>query len=272
LTIEPYLDGIKAAVGQLSQHQGTAAAQAIMTTDRFPKTAQFDGDGWSIGAMFKGVGMISPALATMLSVITTDVLVDQATAQAALDQATDLTFNRLDTDGCMSTNDSVILMASGASLIKPSQTELTSALTAVCTDLAGQCLADAEGASHEIAIHVINASSETAALAVGRAIARSNLFKCAIFGNDPNWGRVLAAAGTVAVEVAPFDPTKVGVTINGVKVCQAGGIGQSPSLINLANQRLVEIEVDLQAGPVSATVLTNDLTHDYVTENAEYSS
>ena len=272
LPIDQVCDGIEQAVQAAQADGGQAAAEAIMTTDTHPKTTAQDYDGWSVGGMAKGAGMIAPGMATLLVVVTTDAVTDNATAQRALAAAAEQTFNRIDSDGCMSTNDTLILLASGASGVTPSETELTSAVTTACHSLAQQCIGDAEGASHEIAITVQCASSEQAALAVARAIARSNLFKCAVFGNDPNWGRILSAAGTVPPEAAPFDARQVDVSINGVMVCRGGGVGEPRELVQMAARRRVEVVVNLKAGTRQATVYGNDLTYDYVKENAEYST
>ena len=251
---------------------GAAAAEAIMTTDTRPKTTAATAPaGYRIGGMAKGAGMLAPELATMLVTLTTDAVLTPAQAQTALEEACRTTFNRIDSDGCMSTNDTVILLASGESGITPDPAEFTATLTACCADLARQLIGDAEGASHDIRIDVTGATTEAAALAVARAIARSNLLKTAIFGNDPNWGRVLSAAGTVPPDVAPYDPTQVDVTINGVTVCVGGGVGADRDLVDLAG-RDVGIVVGLSAGDASATLWTNDLTHDYVHENSAYSS
>jgi len=269
LPMDAITRGVSIAAETLDAQGGSDAAQAIMTTDTVPKTAVESVDGWTVGGMAKGAGMLAPALATMLVVITTDAVLTAAEADAALREATRLTFDRTDSDGCMSTNDTVILMASGASGVRPSTEAFTEALTAVCGDLASQLLADAEGAAHDIAIHVENAATEDDALDVARCIARSNLFKCAVFGNDPNWGRVLAAAGT---SKATFDPDAVSVSFNGVEVFTSGGLGADRSLVDLKSSRDVDVTVDLAAGDAYATVWTNDLTYDYVKENAEYSS
>lgn len=276
LDMEALLSGADTAVASLSADGGADAAVAIMTTDSVPKTAATtrsspDGE-WSVGGIAKGAGMLAPALATMLVVITTDAVVDADTADEALRLATATTFDRIDSDGCMSTNDTVILMASGASGVTPSAEELTEAVTEVSAQLARALIADAEGASHDIAVTVNSAPSEDAALEVARAISRSNLFKAAVFGNDPNWGRALAAAGTVPYERAPFDPDKVDVSINSVTVCRAGGVGDDRNLVNLAASREVDVTVELNAGDATATIWTNDLTHDYVHENSAYST
>lgn len=247
---------------------GDAAARAIMTTDTRPKTAVFEGDGWRIGAMAKGAGMLAPGLATMLVVITTDAGLEPAALDSALRDAARASFDRLDSDGCMSTNDQVTLLASGASGVSPTLEAFTAGLTAVCLDLARQLQRDAEGASHDIDIEVTGAATEPDAVEVARSVARSNLFKTAIFGNDPNWGRVLAAIGTTSAE---FDPYDVDVSINGVRVCHAGQPDRPRDQVDLTG-RDVFVHIELHAGQASATLLTNDLTHDYVHENSAYSS
>jgi glutamate N-acetyltransferase/amino-acid N-acetyltransferase len=266
------LAGITAAAAVLAAGGGPRAAEAIMTTDTVAKTVHVVRDGWSVGGMAKGAGMLAPALATMLCVLTTDAAVDAADADAALRTATRLTFDRIDSDGCMSTSDTVVVMASGASGVRVGLDELTTALTEACAALARALIADAEGASHDIAVDVVGAQTEEAAVAVARAVTRSNLVKAAIFGNDPNWGRILAQVGTVPEEVAAFDPELLDVTINGVQVCRAGGAHEPRHLVDLAATREVHITVDLHAGPASATVWTNDLTHGYVHENSAYST
>ncbi|GAB3822723.1 bifunctional glutamate N-acetyltransferase/amino-acid acetyltransferase ArgJ [Tessaracoccus terricola] len=260
--------GINAACGSLSADGGADAARAIMTTDTVHKQAGITRDGWSVGGMAKGAGMLAPGLATMLVVLTTDADVPATELDTALREACRLSFDRADSDGCMSTNDTVIVMASGASGQRPGTEEFTAALTGLCQDLARQLIADAEGAAHEITIEVTGAASEQDAEDVGREIARSNLFKCAVFGNDPNWGRVLSAIGVTDAE---FDPDRLDVSFNGVQVCIGGQIGQDRSLVDLTG-RQVHVLVDLNAGDQAATILTNDLTYDYVKENAEYSS
>ncbi len=265
---EKVLAGVDAAVLALSDNGGFDASEAIMTTDSKPKRSVRSGEGWSIGGMAKGAGMLAPGLATMLVVITTDAHLSSPELDSALREATRLTFDRLDSDGCMSTNDTVALMASGASGITPSAEEFQSVLTAVCKDLALQLLADAEGSSHDIAIEVVNAASEADAVEVGKSIARNNLFKAAIYGNDPNWGRILAAVGTTSAE---FDPYDIDVEINGVSVSRKGQPDQSRDLIDLT-PRAVQLRVSLNAGVESAMVWTNDLTHEYVEENSAYSS
>ncbi|MGZ4719890.1 bifunctional glutamate N-acetyltransferase/amino-acid acetyltransferase ArgJ [Oryzihumus sp.] len=268
LPMDRLIAGIDAGVAALAGNGGDAAATAIMTTDTVSKQAVAAGDGWLVGGMAKGAGMLAPALATMLVVVTTDAVADPATLDAALRDATAQTFDRVDSDGCMSTNDTVLLLASGASGVTPTVSELTDAVTAVCADLARQLVADAEGARHDIAVEVRSAASLADALEVARAVARNNLFKCAVFGGDPNWGRVLAAVGTTA---AAFEPDQLDVSINGVRVCRAGGVGQDRSLVDLSD-REVHVVVDLHASADTATVWTNDLTHDYVHENSAYST
>ncbi len=261
-------EGVHAAVARLSAEGGGDAAQAIMTTDTTPKTVVVEGNGWRIGGMAKGAGMLAPGLATMLVVLTTDADVPAALLDAALRDATRVTFDRLDSDGCMSTNDQVTLMASAASGVTPEPGAFRSALTQACRELAEQLQADAEGASHDIAIEVRGALTEDDAVEVGRSVARNNLFKAAIFGNDPNWGRVLAAIGTTR---APFDPYLVDVSMNGVRVCHAGRPDAPRSLVDLT-PRATHVLIELHAGAASATILTNDLTHDYVHENSAYAS
>jgi glutamate N-acetyltransferase / amino-acid N-acetyltransferase len=260
--------GITKLVQVLSDDGGLVAAEAIMTTDSVPKQASFTDEGWSIGGMAKGAGMLAPGLATMLVVLTTDAIVDQDLLHDQLENACSRSFDRIDSDGCMSTNDAVILMSSGASGVRPAATDFQGALNEICQDLARQLLADAEGAAHTIAVEVRHAASEDDAVNVGRAIARSNLFKCAVFGQDPNWGRVLAAIGTTA---ADFEPDRVDVAFNGVQVCRDGSIGDPRELVDLSGHD-VHVEVDLRNGHHSATIWTNDLSYDYVKENAEYAT
>ncbi|AZS43416.1 bifunctional glutamate N-acetyltransferase/amino-acid acetyltransferase ArgJ [Microbacterium oleivorans] len=262
------LDGVDQGIAALSTDGGEAASLAIMTTDSRPKRSVVTRGGWTIGGMAKGAGMLAPGLATMLVVVTTDADLDAAAADAALREATRVSFDRLDSDGCMSTNDQVTLLASGASGIRPDPVEFTSALTELCLDLAAQLQGDAEGASHDITIEVVGAANEDDAVTVGRSVARNNLFKAAIFGNDPNWGRVLAAIGTTD---AAFDPYDVDVSFNGVRVCTAGGPDRPREEVDLT-PRATHILVDLRVGDAAATILTNDLTHDYVHENSAYSS
>ena len=260
--------GIEQAVTGLSADGGGAAAQAIMTTDTVPKMSVREGAGYAIGGMAKGAGMLAPGLATMLVFITTDADVNSDVLDRALRHATNKTFDRIDSDGCMSTNDTVIAMANGASGKKPDDQEFTNVLTDVCADLARQLIADAEGASKDIAITVHSATSEADALEAARAISRSNLLKCAIHGEDPNWGRVLSALGTTS---AAFESDQVDVAINGVTVCRGGGVGDDRDLVDMSG-RDVRVDVHLNAGDAQATIWTNDLTADYVHENSAYST
>jgi glutamate N-acetyltransferase/amino-acid N-acetyltransferase len=268
LPMDKLLPGVTAAVKALKADGGPAAAQAIMTTDTVAKNAVVRGDGWSVGGMAKGAGMLAPALATMLVVLTTDAVAGSETLDTALREATRLTFDRIDADGCMSTNDTVLLLASGASDVQPSQEELTAAVTAVCDDLARQLIDDAEGATKHIAIEVQGAASEADAVEVGRTVARNNLVKTALFGNDPNWGRILAAVGTTA---AAFAPDRIDVAVNGVWVCRGGAAAEDRSKVDLSG-RDVTITVHLHEGEMSATIRTTDLSHAYVHENSAYSS
>lgn len=272
LPMDKLLPGVDQAAAALSNEGGQDAAAAIMTTDSVAKTAEVRRDGWAIGGIAKGAGMLAPGLATMLVVVTTDAEISAEVADRALRAATAVTYDRVDSDGCMSTNDSVVLMVSGASGVAPSEEEFTAALTELNANLARQLVADAEGATHDIAVTVANASSEAAAVEVARAVTRSVLFKAAIFGNDANWGRVLSAVGTVPEHIAPYDPAQLDVSINGVMVCRAGGVGESRDLVDIAANREVQVLVDLHAGDHTVTVWTNDLTHDYVHENSAYSS
>ena len=262
------LAGVDAAHAALSTDGGQDAAEAIMTTDSVSKQVVVEGAGWSIGGMAKGAGMLAPQLATMLVVLTTDAVVPAADLDTALRAATRVSFDRLDSDGCMSTNDTVTVMASGASGITPTLEDFTAALTQACTDLAMQLLEDAEGADHEIAITTLNAATEDEAVEVSRSVARSNLFKAAVFGNDPNWGRVLASIGTTT---AQFDPADLDVAINGVWVCRQSTPHADPATVDL-HPREVSVTIDLKTGSERATVWTNDLTHAYVHENSAYSS
>ena len=272
LPMDKVFDGIDGAARMLADDGGADAATAIMTTDTVPKTAvatrRAPGGTVTAGGMAKGAGMLAPALATMLVVITTDALVDTVQADRALRRATALTFDRIDSDGCMSTNDTVLLLASGSSGQGLDDSELEALLVEVCSDLARQLIADAEGASKDIAVTVNGAVSEREAVEVARSIARSNLLKCAIHGEDPNWGRVLSAVGTTS---AAFEPDGVDVVMNGVTVCRGGAIGDDRALVDMSG-RLVLIDVFLGAGSAKATVLTNDLTADYVHENSAYAT
>jgi glutamate N-acetyltransferase/amino-acid N-acetyltransferase len=269
LDLAKVIAGVTSAAAALSPDGGLDAATAIMTTDSVQKTSTYSSEaGWTVGGMAKGAGMLAPGLATMLVVITTDAVVDSATLDAALRAATRVSFDRLDSDGCMSTNDQVTLLASGASAVEPDATEFEYAVIDICTNLAVQLQADAEGASHDISILVEHAASEDDAVEVGRSVARNNLFKAAIFGNDPNWGRVLAAIGTTSAE---FDPYNVDVWMNGVRVCSQGAPDASRDEVDLT-PRAVNIVIDLLVGEANATIRTNDLTHDYVHENSAYAS
>ncbi|MDQ2750319.1 MAG: bifunctional glutamate N-acetyltransferase/amino-acid acetyltransferase ArgJ [Actinomycetota bacterium] len=269
LPMPELLAGVAAAAAGLSAAGGADAADAIRTTDTVPKqSAVTHEDGWTVGGMAKGAGMLAPGLATMLCVLTTDAVLDGAALDKALRAATRISFDRVDADGCMSTNDTVVLLASGASGSAPEPGEFGRALNQVCLDLARQLLADAEGATKEVAVQVAGAAGEDDAVEVGRSIAGNNLLKCALFGNDPNWGRILAAVGTTG---AAFEPDKLDVAINGVQVCRAGAAGQDRSLVDLTG-RGVHIFVDLHAGDSEATIWTNDLSHAYVEENSAYSS
>ncbi|MGY1616439.1 bifunctional glutamate N-acetyltransferase/amino-acid acetyltransferase ArgJ [Geodermatophilus sp. SYSU D00691] len=262
------LAGVTDAVKALSADGGPDAARAIMTTDTVPKTTVQERDGWTVGGMAKGAGMLAPSLATMLVVLTTDAVVDPDVLQRALEAATSVSVERVDSDGCLSTNDTVVVMANGAGGVTPSEEELTAALTAAAADLAMQLLADAEGSTKDIAITVRGAASVQDALTAGRACARNNLLKTALFGNDPNWGRVLAAIGTTD---AAFEPDRVDVTINGVTVCRGGAIGDPREGVDLTG-RAITIDVDLDAGTEQATIWTNDLSLAYVHENSAYST
>jgi glutamate N-acetyltransferase/amino-acid N-acetyltransferase len=262
------LAGVDAAYAALDPDGGPAAAEAIMTTDSVPKLTVHEAAGWSVGGIAKGAGMLAPQLATMLVVLTTDAVASAEDLDTALRAATRASFDRLDSDGCMSTNDTVTVMASGASDVTPTVDELATALTVVCNDLARQLLADAEGADHEIAITIHNAATEDDAVDVGRSIARSNLFKAAVFGKDPNWGRVLASIGTTD---AVFDPADLDVAINDVWVCRKSTPAADPATVDLTG-RQVTVTVDLKSGSEQATIWTNDLTHAYVHENSAYSS
>lgn len=268
LPMDKLLPGIETAAAALSEDGGEAAAIAIKTTDTVHKTATVSRDGWTVGGMAKGAGMLAPGLATMLVVLTTDADLDSATLDRALRAATRTTFDRVDSDGCMSTNDTVLLLASGASGRVPAYEEFAEAVSTVCDDLARQLIGDAEGASKDIRIEVIGAASEDDAVEVGRSIARNNLLKCAIHGEDPNWGRVLSAIGTTK---AAFDPDRLNVAINGVWVCKNGSVGEDRDLVSM-KAREVHITADLSTGSESAVIWANDLTADYVHENSAYSS
>ena len=269
LPMDKLLPGVDAAVAEASRAGGLAAADAIRTTDTVVKIAFRRGTGgYTVGGMAKGAGMLAPALATMLCVLTTDADLPAAELDAALRSATAVTFDRLDTDGCMSTNDTVLLLASGAAGVTPDRGEFATTLTEVCADLARQLQLDAEGAEKMITIEVVGAASESDAVTAGRAVARNDLLKCAIGGEDPNWGRVLSAVGTTD---AVFEPDRLNVAINGIWVCRHGAAGDERSKVDL-KPKDVTITVDLSAGPHSAIILTTDLTAAYVHENSAYST
>ncbi|KFF96260.1 N-acetylglutamate synthase [Streptomyces scabiei] len=268
LPMDKLLAGVETAAARLSADGGEQAAVAIKTTDTVHKTAVYEGDGWTVGGMAKGAGMLAPGLATMLAVLTTDADVPSAALATALRDATRTTFDRVDSDGCMSTNDTVLLLASGAAEVTPGPGEFAEAVRVVCADLARQLIGDAEGASKDIRIEVVGADSEADAVEVGRTIARNNLLKCAVHGEDPNWGRVLSAIGTTA---AVFDPDRLNVAINDVWVCKSGSVGDDRALVDMRG-REVRITADLAAGTESAVIWANDLTAQYVHENSEYSS
>ncbi|MEU6367734.1 bifunctional glutamate N-acetyltransferase/amino-acid acetyltransferase ArgJ [Streptomyces sp. NPDC046931] len=268
LPMDKLLPGIDTAAAQLSEHGGEKAAIAIKTTDTVHKTSVVTRDGWTVGGMAKGAGMLAPGLATMLVVLTTDADTDNESLDRALRAATKVTFDRVDSDGCMSTNDTVLLLASGASGITPGHEEFAEAVREVCADLGRQLIGDAEGAGKDIKVEVVGAATEADAVEVGRSIARNNLLKCAIHGEDPNWGRVLSAIGTTG---AAFEPDQLNVAINGVWVCKNGSVGEDRELVDM-RYREVHIVADLAAGSETATIWTNDLTADYVHENSAYSS
>ena len=274
LPLDHVLSGADKAFAALADtaQAGADASHAIMNTDTKPKTVELEGsNGFHVGGMVKGSGMIAPQLATMLCVITTDAVVSAGQLQAALNAGVEMSFNRIDVDGCMSTNDTVLLLASGASGIEPDPDEFNDLVAQATASLARQIIGDGEGASHDIRVKVIGATTEDAALACGRAVAASNLLKCAISGNDPNWGRIVSSLGTVPPEVAPYDSNKVTVDVNGVRICENGGAGRDRSEVDMT-PREVHIDIDLHAGNAEATVWTDDLTHEYVHINADYES
>lgn len=274
LPLDHVLSGTEAAFAALSDsiEAGENASYAIMTTDTKPKTVELEGStGFRVGGMVKGSGMIAPQLATMLCVITTDAVVNAGQLQAALNAGVEMSFNRIDVDGCMSTNDTVLLLASGASDVEPDPDEFNDLVAKATASLARQIVGDGEGASHDIRVKVTGATTEDAALACGRAVAASNLLKCAIAGNDPNWGRILSSLGTVSPEDAPFDAEKVTVDVNGVRICENGGAGRDRSEVDMT-PREVHIDIDLNEGDAEASVWTDDLTHEYVHINADYES
>jgi glutamate N-acetyltransferase/amino-acid N-acetyltransferase len=268
LPMTALLDGVGKAVAALSADGGNDAADAIRTTDSVSKTAVARAAGVTVGGMAKGAGMLAPGMATMLCVLTTDAVATPAELDAMLRDATRTTFDRVDADGCMSTNDTVLLLASGASGVAASDCGLHELVVSVCADLAGQLVADAEGASKDVTIDVVHAATEDDAVEVGRAVARSALLKCALYGNDPNWGRVLAAVGTTS---AVFEPDELDVAINNVWVCRNGAAAEDRTLVDMT-PREVSITVDLNAGAASATIRTTDLTVAYVHENSAYST
>jgi glutamate N-acetyltransferase / amino-acid N-acetyltransferase len=268
LPMDKLLPGVEQAARALAADGGEAAAIAIRTTDTVHKTAAVTVGDWTVGGMAKGAGMLAPGLATMLVVLTTDAEVPAAELDTALRTATRTTFDRIDSDGCMSTNDTVLLLSSGASGSAPDPAEFAEAVRAVCADLARQLIGDAEGASKEVRIDVTGAATEDEALDVARTVARNNLLKCALHGEDPNWGRVLAAIGTTS---AAFDPDRLDVAINGVWVCKDGAAGEDRDLVDMSAREVV-ITADLNAGSAAATVWTNDLTAEYVHENSAYST
>ena len=267
LPMDKIIRGLDSIAKNLSSDGLQSSAQAIMTTDSVPKISSTSVEGTQFAGIAKGAGMLAPALATMLSVVMSDAIVS-TNAQNIFQRATDRTFNRIDSDGCTSTNDTVLFMSSGASGIAISDQELEKALMAVCGSLADQLIADAEGSTKTVAVKVLNAVTEQDAVEVGRACARNNLLKAAIFGGDPNWGRVLAAAGTAD---AHLNPLTIDVRLNGVQVCTNSAPDADKATVNFV-ARLVEIEIDLKVGKSTATILTNDLSHDYVHENSAYSS
>ena len=267
LPMPKIIAGIESIVPALSNDGLQASAQAIMTTDSVPKIATVTFKGAEFAGIAKGAGMLAPALATMLSVVMTDAVVSE-NVQEIFQRATDRTYNRIDSDGCTSTNDTVLFMSSGASGVTITDYELEDMLMQVCGSLAAQLIADAEGSTKTVAIKVLNAASEKEAVEVGRACARNNLLKAAIFGGDPNWGRVLAAVGTAD---AHMDPLSIDVKLNGVQVCSDSAPDADKTTVNF-EARLVEIEIDLKVGTSTATIMTNDLTHDYVHENSAYST
>jgi glutamate N-acetyltransferase/amino-acid N-acetyltransferase len=268
LAMDLLLAGIDTALGALDAAGGPAAAEAIRTTDTVAKQAVGSAGGVTVGGMIKGAGMLAPGLATLLCVLTTDAVADAAALDSVLRRATRLTLDRVDTDGCMSTNDTVLLLASGASGVTPPPDQLYGLVHAVLSDLAGQLIADAEGATKQVRVEVIRAACESDAVEVGRSVARSDLLKCALYGGDPNWGRVLAAAGTTQ---AAFDPLTLDVTINGVMICRESAPGDARELVDLSGPD-VAITIDLKAGAAEATILTTDLTVGYVHENSAYST
>jgi glutamate N-acetyltransferase/amino-acid N-acetyltransferase len=273
LPLNHVISGVKKGFPQVeaTAEAGVLASQAIMTTDTQPKRVQIDGDGYKLGGMVKGSGMIAPQLATMICVLTTDAVVTPERAQQAIKDATSTSFDRIDVDGCMSTNDTVVLLASGASGTTPDMGEFTENVRSACAQLARKIVGDGEGSSHDIRVTVTAASSEEAALACARSVAASNLFKCAVAGNDPNWGRIVSSIGTVPPSVAPYDSNKVTVDVNGIRVCDGGMPGQSRELVDMS-PREVHVDIALNAGTAEGTIWTDDLTHEYVHINSDYES
>jgi glutamate N-acetyltransferase/amino-acid N-acetyltransferase len=267
LPMEKIVAGLEKIAPVLNMDSLQECAQAIMTTDSVPKIAQAALGNVQVAGIAKGAGMLAPALATMLSVVMTDGVVSEK-ASAIFAKVTDRTYNRIDSDGCTSTNDTVLFMASGASGQSLSDVELEDLLMNVCGSLSSQLIEDAEGSTKSVAITVNNAMTESDAVEVARACARNNLLKAAIFGGDPNWGRVLAAVGTAD---AHMDPLTIDVSLNGIQVCSNSAPDADKSAVDFSN-RLVEIVIDLKVGKASATVMTNDLSHDYVHENSAYST
>jgi glutamate N-acetyltransferase/amino-acid N-acetyltransferase len=275
IDLDKLFPGIEHAKTKLSStiEAGEEAATAILTTDTFKKTATLESKtGYKIGGMVKGAGMIAPAMATMIAVVTTDALIDSKTLQRALDKAVKYSFNRIDADGCMSTNDTFCIMASGESGVEPDYEEFAENLTTVAKELAKQIIQDCEGATHDILVKVINVDNEDGALEVARSVSRSNLLKCAIAGNDPNWGRILANVGVVPESKVKFNQDEIDVYLNNVKVAENGAIGEDKSKVDLASNREVEIVIDLKSGTESAELWTNDLTYEYVRINSEYAT
>ena len=268
LDMPKLIKGIEQAHQHLKNDGGDDAAEAIITTDSHKKTAKSETQGWNIGAIIKGAGMLAPDMATMLCVITTDADISDLDHQLILQSATDKTLNRIDSDGCTSTNDTVILMSSGASGIKPSKGDFEKQLHLLMSDLASLLINDAEGATKVITIDVINAKSESDAVNVGRSIARNNLLKCAMFGEDPNWGRILAAVGTAE---ATLNSDLIDVYLNGLQVCGNGAAIAASEKVDLKD-RSIQIRVDLKIGSGKATIFTNDLSTQYVHENSAYST
>jgi glutamate N-acetyltransferase / amino-acid N-acetyltransferase len=267
LPMEKVISGIETISSNLNTESLDGISRAIMTTDSVPKVATSSINGTEFAGIAKGAGMLAPALATMLSVIMTDAILPES-AQEIFSRVADRTYNRIDSDGCTSTNDTVLLMGSGASGVSLSEADLEATLMEVCSSLASQLIADAEGSTKTVAITVTGAVTESDAVEVARACARNNLLKCAIFGSDPNWGRVLAAVGTAN---AQMDALNIDVILNGVHVAKESAPFEDKSKVSFAD-RLVTLEINLNIGDASATVTTNDLSHDYVEENSAYST